>query len=146
MKGILADVNCDGHLKNLLLVWVRPEWHGLWQPLQLQCFFFEDFGISRAAQDDDVWRFCQRESLVLLTGNRNRDGEQSLDAVIVRETSTITLPVFTIGSMQRISTDRIYLETVVIHLLEYLIDLKEKPETLVGAGRIFLPKNAAAGN
>ncbi|MBO0720831.1 MAG: DUF5615 family PIN-like protein [Blastocatellia bacterium] len=38
-----------------------------------------DVGLAAETDDRDVWRFCQANSLILLTGNRNKEDDTSLE-------------------------------------------------------------------
>ena len=142
MKGVIADANFLGQLKRLLTILESEEWLPYWQPLSLQVYDFDDIGLSLDAADRIVWERCQHEKLVLITGNRNDDGPDSLEAVI-REAGGSGLPVFTISDERRVMQDGNYARKVAINLLEYMIDLRDRPEVVLGSGRIFLPKNPA---
>jgi hypothetical protein len=78
---------------------------------------------------------CQRERLVLVTGNRNADEPDSLELVIRDENQPDSLPVVTLANPQRITRDRPYAEKVAERLLERLIAIDD----FRGAGRIYVP-------
>ena len=82
-----------------------------------------------------IWRTCQREQLVLITGNRNDDGPDSLEAVIRDENRPDSLPVFTLANANRILRDRGYAEQVAVRLLDDLMRIDE----VRGVGRLYLP-------
>jgi hypothetical protein len=82
-----------------------------------------------------VWRFCQENGYYLLTANRNRESEDSLEATIEREGTAESLPVFTFADADRIYQSTAYRDKVVESLLEYLLDA----DNLRGTGRLFLP-------
>jgi hypothetical protein len=71
----------------------------------------------------------------LITGNRNAEGEESLEATIRRETTPHSLPVLTIGDPAKLMHDREYAERVAARLIERFHEL----ERLRGAGRLYLP-------
>ena len=142
MRGLLADVNFDGHLRNIISVFRRPDWKAFWEDLNLREMYLDETPFDRTVADDVLWRYCQDQQLLLLTCNRNHDGSDSLDAVIEREIELAVLPVFTVGSMYRISKDWAYIEQVAIDLLDYLIQLQVSPIRSASVGRIFLPKQA----
>ena len=103
--------------------------------LDIRFLHFEQAGLDRAATDDVVWRLCQRENWHLLTGNRNLESDDSLEATIRREGTLGSLPVLTLADADRIYHDAVYLDAVVERLLEYLLD-----EAIYrGAGRLYLP-------
>jgi hypothetical protein len=74
------------------------------------------------------------ESL-LITGNRNAQGEESLEMNIRENRTSDSLPVFTISDPNRIMRDREYAERVAARLIEFLTDL----DRLAGSGRLYLP-------
>jgi hypothetical protein len=82
-----------------------------------------------------VWRTCQSEQLILITGNRNKRGPDSLEATIQSENQPDSLPVITIADLNRVVRDRLYAELVAERLLEKLIALDD----FRGAGRIYVP-------
>ena len=43
---------------------------------------FERLGIAPDTLDTDLWQLCQTHQIVLLTGNRNAEGTDSLEAAI----------------------------------------------------------------
>ena len=91
--------------------------------------------------DRIVWNRCQGRYLVLITSNRNDDGPDSLESTI-REAPFSSLPVFTVGDAQRVLEDASYTRAVAVDLLDYLFTLRDNPERLLGAGRIYLPKKS----
>lgn len=45
-----------------------------WSEYQLIEFItLQDVGLDRMTGDREIWRLCQRDSLLLLTANRNQD-------------------------------------------------------------------------
>ena len=82
-----------------------------------------------------VWRTCQKEELVLITGNRNRRGSESLEATIQSGNQPDSLPVVTIADQDRVLRDRAYAEAVAVRLLDYLMRIDE----VRGAGRLYVP-------
>ncbi len=79
-----------------------------------------------------LWRACQQHQLVLLTGNRNKDGPDSLEATIQAENTPQSLPVFTLADPL---SSGAYAEPVAIRLLEHLYDIG----SLRGTGRMYIP-------
>lgn len=96
---------------------------------------FRSLGFDRQMPDDELWRACQGDGLVLVTGNRNKDGPTSLEAVIGAENTPTSLPVITVANLKRVTTDRAYAEATALRLLERLIDMP----LLLGAGRLYIP-------
>ena len=135
MRGILADINMAGHGDALLLIWTSDAWRDLWSGLGLVMESFPALGLPYDASDAVIWRTCQREGLVLLTGNRNEEDPDSLEATIRNENQPESLPVITIGDADRVLRDRLYAENVTERLLDYLMRIDE----VRGVGRLYVP-------
>jgi hypothetical protein len=135
MKGILADINIGKQRKAILAVWASDTWRDLWTGLGLSVVSFPALGLSYNSSDALIWRTCQKEKLVLITGNRNDDGPDSLEAVIRDENQPDYLPVFTLANPNRVLQDRAYAEVVAESLLGYLIQI----DGVRGAGRLYVP-------
>jgi hypothetical protein len=135
MRGILADINVGRQRRIILAIWDSDAWRDLWNGLGLSVESFPTVGLSHDSPDTMIWRTCQREQLVLITGNRNDDGPDSLEAVIRDENRPDSLPVFTLANANRILRDRGYAEQVAVRLLDYLTRIDE----VRGVGRLYLP-------
>ena len=135
MKGILADINVGKQRRAILAVWLSDTWRELWTGLGLSVVSFPALGLSYNASDTLIWRTCQREGLVLITGNRNDDGADSLAATIRNENQPHSLPVITIADADRVLQDRQYAERVAVATLDYLMRIDE----VRGAGRLYVP-------
>jgi len=81
-----------------------------------------------------VWRFAQEKHLILLTANRNNDGEDSLQQTIQEENQPTSLPVVTIGILDRLE-ERSYREQCAERLVEIVLNI----ENYLGVGRIYIP-------
>jgi hypothetical protein len=135
VKGLLADANIQGQV-DLLVVRMRAEpWKLFWDDMKLCCYHFTDVGLAADALDSLVWETCQTEQLILLTDNRNKKGEDSLEATIQSRNSPTSLPVFTIGNVRQLNVSRQYADRVI----DRLFDALERIDDLRGAGRLFLP-------
>jgi hypothetical protein len=135
MRGILADINVGKQRRAILAIWSSDTWRDLWNGLGLSVVAFPALGLSYDSPDAQIWRTCQREGLVLVTGNRNKRGTDSLEAVIQAENQPDSLPVVTIGDPRRMLYDRLYTEKVAERLLDYLMRIDE----VRGAGRLYVP-------
>jgi hypothetical protein len=135
VKGILADVNIEGNVQLLVKLMAAEPWQEFWHELQIPSLRFADVGLAVDAIDSRIWRVCQAEELVLLTGNRNARGPDSLQETIRLHNSPTCLPVLTLADPQRLFHSREYVDRVIDRLLDYL----ERIEDLRGAGRLFLP-------
>jgi hypothetical protein len=135
MRGILADINVGRQRDAVLAIWASDAWRDLWSGLGLVVEDFPGLGLSFDASDAVIWRTCQREGLVLVTGNRNRRGPDSLEAVIQDENQPDSLPVITLADADRVLRDRLYAERVAEGLLDYLMRIDE----VRGVGRLYVP-------
>jgi hypothetical protein len=72
--------------------------------------------------------------MMLLTHNRNMKDENSLEQTIREENTLTSLPVITIGRVDRLR-ERAYRERCVIRLVEIGLDT----EDYSGVGRLFIP-------
>ena len=135
MKGILADINVGKQRRAILAIWSSDTWRDLWNDLGLSVVSFPTLGLSYDSPDHLIWRTCQREELVLVTGNRNDDVPDSLEATIRAENLPSSLPVITIANANRVLHDRVYAEKVAESLLDYLLRIDE----VRGAGRLYIP-------
>jgi len=93
--------------KQGILLWGVLENEGWLELLEIPMLTFADVGLPIDSSDRDVWRFVQKNRLILLTGNRNNDGEDSLQQTIWDENQPTSLPVVTIGVLDRIE-ERVY--------------------------------------
>lgn len=135
MKGLLADVNIEGYVDYLVTLIQAEPWFLFWQHLGIGYYHFAHFGLESTAPDSEVWELCQREQLVLITNNRNKDDENSLESTIRTRGTSTSLPVFTIASIPHLHVSRVYANRIIDKLLDALLRI----DTLRGAGRIYLP-------
>ena len=131
----MADHDVEGHLRALLRVLMSDEWRDFWDELGCQIESFESLGIASNTPDRRLWRLCQDRDIILITGNRNKEGAESLEATIEQFSTEASLPVLTISEPHRIFTNHEYTYRVAVRLLEYLNDV----DNLRGTGRLFLP-------
>lgn len=68
MPRIMADHNVEGHLEILLDILSAPEWKGLWHDAECDIETFTRLGLDADAPDDVLWRRCQQDDVVLITG------------------------------------------------------------------------------
>lgn len=69
-----------------------------------------------------------------MTGNRNNEGIDSLEQTIRDENKPTSLPVITIGALDRME-ERTYREECAEKLVEIVLNL----ESYLGLGRIYIP-------
>ena len=135
VKGILADVNIEGHVRRLCQFMQQDYRQEFWEHLQLRVATFAEIGLNPGDRDVLVWQKCQEEELVLITGNRNQASTDSLEMTIRTFGTATSLPVRTIGDPERVLRSRDYAERVADKLLQYVFDI----DVHRGAGRLYLP-------
>jgi hypothetical protein len=135
VTAILGDYNSEGHVRALVTALESGEWREYWADLKVTVYTFAVLGLPGTTPDDELWRLCQREQIVLLTANRNHDGPTSLEAVIRAENRPDSLPVLTIADPPRVIQSRDYAARVAEQLLDHLLRIDD----LRGTGRLFLP-------
>ncbi len=86
------------------------------------------------SSDRLVWRYAQAHQMMILTANRNMKGEDSLEQVMREENVEDSLPVVTIGSLDRFSEPD-YRERCAERLIEIVVEIDQYK----GAGRLFIP-------
>jgi hypothetical protein len=138
MRGLLADVNVQGHLG---YVRRRLETAGLWPvfaELQLDLTTFGRVGLPENGDDRQVWTFCQEQGWVLLTENRNDDGNDSLQATIADSWRMGCLPVLTLADKTKFERSRDYAQRVVNGIAEVLFGIATEGR-YCDQPRIYLP-------
>src|SRR4051812_32482775 len=108
MPELLADVNAAGSLDAVLAVCGSAERKEILAALGVAALTFDAVGLDVTTPDGVLWQFCQERGLLLVTGNRNRKGPDSLQATIVARNTLTTLPVLTLADPGRLTTDRAY--------------------------------------
>jgi hypothetical protein len=131
----MADHDVEGHLIQLLNVLSSEQWADLWVAASCEVESFDQLGISRDVSDSELWRICQEQGIVLITGNRNAESAESREQTIRQFGREDSLPVLTIGDTSRLIRDRGYRQDIAARLLDYLSDI----DHLRGAGRLYLP-------
>ncbi len=128
---ILADHNIEGHAVILLGTFVAEGWSEL---VNIELAMLADVGMPSNSNDRFVWRFAQKNGMVLLTDNRNMAGDDSLEQTIREENTQKSFPVITLGNTNRLD-EKIYRERCVSRLVDIALDLNN----YLGLGRIFIP-------
>lgn len=125
----------DHHMKKQgILLWATMESEGWLRLLDIPFQTFADVKLPIDSSDREVWRFAQKNQLILLTGNRNNEGEDSLEQTIRDENKSTFLPVITIGALDRME-ERTYREECAERLVDIILNL----ESYLGLGRIYIP-------
>jgi hypothetical protein len=123
VKGILADVMVTRQVELLVQRMQAEPWTEIWQSLGIVLMRFDDIGLAPDSSDLDIWQICQVEQLVLVTDNRNKDSPDSLEATIRQHNTPQSLPVFTIGDLDKFQSSASYAERVLEKMFDYLSGL-----------------------
>ena len=130
MKALL-----DHHLKKQgILLWATMGGEGWLKLLEIPMLTFGDVGLPINSSDRSVWRFAQEKQLILLTGNRNSEGEDSLEQPIRNENTPSSLAVVTV-SVVSLMEERAYREQCAERLVEIVLNI----ENYLGIGRVYIP-------
>jgi hypothetical protein len=73
---ILVDRNLEGQA---ILLWGTFAADGWLELVPLRLVTFTDMGLPFDSDDRTVWRFAQAQQMLLLTENRSRKGDDSLE-------------------------------------------------------------------
>lgn len=130
----MSDNDVQGYVIRLMDICQASPWIELWREFECILVRFEDFQLAADATDAEIWQVCQDNQVLLLTGNRNAAGPESLETTIRQRNSPDCLPVLTLADPPRIARDAEYAHAVVERLFEVLIDV----DRLRGSGRLYL--------
>ena len=78
----MADHDVEGDFDIVLRTLMSAEWRDLWNELDYDVESFMSLGIPDDTPDVDLWQLCQEREIILITGNRNREGSNSLQYAI----------------------------------------------------------------
>lgn len=125
----------DHHMKKQgIMLWSIMENDGWLKLMDIPMVTFADIGMPINAPDRKIWRFAQEHQLILLTENRNDEGENSLEQTIREENASTSLPVLTIGVPDRMRESNYRKQCA-----ERIVDIILNIENYLGAGRIYIP-------
>jgi predicted nuclease of predicted toxin-antitoxin system len=130
--NFLVDHNLRGHSVVLAGSLAASGWLDL---VAIRFVLFEEVGLAATSDDRVVWRYTQDHQMVLITANRSMKGKDSLEQVMREENTPISLPVVTIGNIDRLMAEPDYRERCVDRLVDIVVNI----EDYKGARRIFIP-------
>ncbi|MGV0026770.1 ACP S-malonyltransferase [Phormidesmis priestleyi] len=130
--NVLVDHNLRGHSVVLAGSLAASGWLDL---ISICFVLFEEVGLALNSEDRAVWHCAQANEMILLTANRSMKGEDSLEQVMREENTPISLPVITIGNIDRLLAEPEYRDRCVNHLVDIIVDIQD----YAGARRIFIP-------
>jgi hypothetical protein len=128
---ILLGHDIEGYAVFLNAGLQETGWH---QYVAIEFLRLRDLGLSDDQNDQEIWRRVQSDRLLLITHNRNREDETSLQATIEKESAADSLPVLTIANVEKLAQAN-HRQQVVHKLAEVVLYL----ENYLGVGRIYLP-------
>jgi hypothetical protein len=128
---VLIDHNIEGQATRLWETILAEGWLN-WVTIRFMTF--EEVKLPIESSDRVVWRFAQKNKMIILTANRKMKGEDSLEETIRDENTIDSLPVITIANVDKMR-ERGYRERCAARLIDLVID----PENLKGVGRIYIP-------
>jgi hypothetical protein len=128
---VLVDHGIEGYA---ILLWGVMAAEGLLELAEAELVTFRQIGLPIKTPDREVWRFVQANGMILLTNNRNMDGPDSLELTMREEIAFNSLPVLTIGRIDRLD-DKVYRARCAGRLAEILMEI----EKYLGTTRIFIP-------
>ncbi len=117
-----------------MLLWRSLVAEGWLELCPLQWLTFSQVGLPADSSDRTVWRFVQAQGMILLTANRSMTGEDSLEQTLREENTLTSLPVLTVGDVERM-IEKHYRDRCLKRLLDIVLDL----DNYRGTKRIFIP-------
>jgi hypothetical protein len=138
MPGFLADVNLQGHLPYLGRLLDGLGLLEVLGELGLDLKRFPDLGLDGRMNDRELWNFCQANSWLLFTDNRNHEDENSLGVTLQDSWREGCLPVITLANKGKFENSQSYAmkvaEVVADILVTVFLDgIRNQP-------RIFVPR------
>ncbi|WP_375499031.1 ACP S-malonyltransferase [uncultured Nostoc sp.] len=128
---VLVDYNLKGYVVLLQGTLAAEGWL---DHLSISFVMLEEVGLAVDSNDRVIWQFAQANQMLLLTANRNAKGKDSLEQTIREEGTPTSLPVITIGSLERL-IEREYREQCSARLADIVLYI----ENYLGVSRLFIP-------
>jgi len=135
VQGLVADADIKGQFVVLLGILESESWIDLWHELNIAVYDLTDLDLHKRSPDLEIWQTCQEKDIVLLTANRNLEGEDSLESAIRQFNHSGALPVLTLSNPGRILRNKRHAHRTAERLFAYLLDIEKHR----GAGRIYIP-------
>jgi Neuraminidase (sialidase) len=128
---ILVDLNIQGEAALLFATIQETGWIEI---LELEFVYFSQTPLAENDDDATVWRYAQAQNFLLLTDNRNRHGQNSMQATLERENHSQALPVLTVGNKKRLNETEYRLKVALA-----IADVAFYLDNYRGTGRVFIP-------
>jgi len=141
MRGLLADVNVQGHMGYLRFLLTHLDLWPVLEELKIELVTFGDLALPRDLDDRSIWNRCQQDGWLLFTENRNDDGNDSLHATLTDSWRVGHLPVLTLANKNHFEHRRAYAEQVAVDVAELVFgvchgEYRDQP-------RIYVPREAS---
>lgn len=117
---ILVDYNLTGYVILFQGTLAVDGWLDL---LSIRFVTLQEAGLAADTNDRIIWQFAQSNQMLLLTANRNAKGEDSLEQTIREEGTSTSLPVITIGNLDRL-VEREYREQCSARLADIVLSIE----------------------
>ena len=130
--NFLVDHNLRGHSVVLAGSLAASGWLDL---ISIRFVLFEEGGLAVTSDDRTVWQYVQANQMILITANRSMKDKDSLEQIMREGNTPTSLPVVTIGNINRLLVEPNYRERCVNRLIDIVVDI----EDYQGARRIFIP-------
>ncbi|MBW4578489.1 MAG: ACP S-malonyltransferase [Tildeniella nuda ZEHNDER 1965/U140] len=128
---VLVDYNLTGYIVLFQGTLAADGWLEL---LSIRFVTLKEAGLAVDTNDRIIWQFAQSHQMLLLTANRNAKGKDSLEQTIREESTSTSLPVLTVGSLDRI-IEQEYREQCSARIADIVLSI----ENYLGVSRIFIP-------
>jgi hypothetical protein len=138
MRGLLADVNVQGHLPYILHLLEALDLLALLAELNLEFATFPELNLQRRIDDRTLWNFCQESGWVLFTADRRMVGADSLEATLRDSWRMGLLPVITLSNTRRFENNGEYASRVAHDVAQILFDVTFEPGNR-DRPRIYVP-------
>jgi hypothetical protein len=144
MRGLLADVNVQGHLASLRRALADLDLLEILEAENLVLAAFTDIGIPVELDDRSVWNLCQQQGWVLFTENRNHNDPDSLEATLRDSWKAGDLPVITLSNKAKFETSLEYRRRAAASVADVMHGIASEEAGLVPIRyclqpRIFVP-------
>jgi len=127
--NVLVDHNIEGYAVMMAGVLGNDGWLEM---IPISFVMFAEVSWAFNSSERIVWRLAQENQMILLTANRSREGEDSLEETIRNENTPTSLPVLTIGSVDRLAESE-YRKKCSLCLFDGILNL----ENFLGVSPIF---------
>jgi hypothetical protein len=131
----MADNDVKGQLDAIIRFLRTPTWQPFLEDAAVTVVTMQELGLDRDASDMGIWQTCQDQQVVLFTGNRKKEGPESLEQAVRAFQQPDSLPVITLSDPIRFGHERPFAEKAAIKLLDYLLEI----DRYRGAGRLWVP-------